>query len=147
MMNYDLQSSIPYLLARAGIKTGQSFSQEIKQFGLTLNEWRVGATLRQRPHQRISEVAEHTSVDASTLSRLIDAMVERNLVVRERNFDDARAVALRLTREGEEIIDKVIPLAQLYERVAMAGLSTERIQLLREMLLQIFENLDLLERN
>ncbi len=145
-MQHDLQSSIPYLLARAGIKTGQCFSQEIKPFGLSLNEWRVGATLRQQPHQRLSEVAEHTSIDASTLSRLIDAMVQRKLVIRERSAEDARAVALRLTHEGESVIDKVIPLAQLYERVAMAGVSPEQVQLLRETLTQVFNNLQLLER-
>lgn len=144
-MSHDLQSSLPYLLARAGIRTGQAFSLEIKQFGLTLNEWRVGATLRQQPHQRLSEVAEHTSIDASTLSRLIDSMVQRKLVLRERSADDARAVALSLTQEGEGMIDKVVPLAQLYERVAMAGISPEHVQLLRDMLTQIFNNLDLLE--
>ncbi len=144
-MSHDLQRSLPYLLARAGIRTGQAFSLEIKQFGLTLNEWRVGATLRQQPHQRLSEVAEHTSIDASTLSRLIDSMVQRKLVLRERSADDARAVALSLTPEGEGVIDKVVPLAQLYERVTMAGISPEHVQLLRDMLTQIFNNLDLLE--
>ncbi len=145
-MSHDLQRSLPYLLARACIRTGQAFSLEIKQFGLTLNEWRVGATLRQQPHQRLSEVAEHTSIDASTLSRLIDSMVQRKLVIRERSADDARAVALSLTQEGESMIDKVVPLAQLYERVAMAGISPEQVQLLRDMLTQIFNNLELLEK-
>jgi DNA-binding MarR family transcriptional regulator len=145
-MSHDLQRSLPYLLARAGIRTGQAFSLEIKQFGLTLNEWRVGATLRQQPHQRLSEVAEHTSIDASTLSRLIDSMVQRKLVIRERSADDARAVALSLTHAGESTIDKVVPLAQLYERVTMAGISPEQVQLLRDMLTQIFNNLDLLEK-
>ena len=144
-MHHDLQHSIPYLLARAGIKTSQSFNTEIKQFGLTLNEWRVGATLRQQPHQRLSEVAEHTSIDASTLSRIVDAMVQRKLVIRERGADDARAVALRLSHEGESVIDKVIPLAQLYERVTLAGVSPDEIQLLRNVLTRIFTNLDLLE--
>ena len=145
-MSHDLQKSIPYLIARAGIRTGQSFSAEIKQFGLTLNEWRVGATLRHQPSQRLSEVAEHTSIDASTLSRLIDTMVQRGLVIRERSAEDARAIALRLTPSGEAIIDKVIPLAQLYERVALAGVPAEQVHMLREILTQIFNNLDLLVR-
>ncbi len=145
-MSHELAQSIPYLIARAGIKTGQAFSAEIKQFDLNLNEWRVGATLRQQPHQRLSEVAEHTSIDASTLSRLIDSMVLRNLVIRERSAGDARAIALRLSPEGEAVVDKVIPLAQLYERVALAGISPDQVQLLRDILTKVFSNLDLLER-
>lgn len=145
-MSHDLQQSIPYLIARAGIRTSQAFSNEIKQFGLTLNEWRVGATLRQQPDQRLSQVAEHTSIDASTLSRLVDAMAQRGLIVREKSREDARAMALRLSAKGEAVIDKVIPLAQLYERVTLAGIPPEQVQQLRDVLTRIFANLDLVDQ-
>ena len=144
-MRHDLQESIPYLLARAGIRTGQAFTQELKQHKLTLNEWRVCATLRHQPSQRIGEVAHHTSIDASTLSRLIDAMIKRKLVVRERDSEDARARSLHLTPKGEALVDRAIPLAQMYERVALAGITAEQAKTLREILARIYDNMDTLK--
>lgn len=143
-MSHDLQESIPYLLASAGIRTGLAFTKELKPYALSLNEWRVCATLRHQPLQRIGEVAHHTSIDASTLSRLIDAMIRRKLLVRERDSADARARALYLTPKGEALVDQVIPLAQMYERVALAGISAEQAKTLREILARIYDNLDAL---
>lgn len=145
-MRHDLEASIPYLVARAGIRMGQAFSVELRRFGLTLNEWRVLATLRQHPQQRLGEVAGHTSVDASTLSRCIDAMVQRGLVSRERSADDARAVALSLTADGAALADRVIPVAQTYERVGLAGIDAAQAALLRELLRRIYDNIERLER-
>jgi len=87
---------------------------------------------------------QHTSVDASTLSRLIDAMNKRKLVVPERDSADARARSLHLTPKGEEVVDRVIPLAQLYERVALAGMSREEAHALRGFLARIYDNMDML---
>lgn len=142
---HDLQASIPFLLASAGNRTGQAFSTELKRFGLALNEWRACASLRQLPGQRLMALAEHTSIDASTLSRMVDGLVQRGVLVRERCDDDARAIALRLTAEGETVVDRVIPLAQLYERVMLSGIDGEQVRLLRELLRRIHDNTALLD--
>jgi DNA-binding MarR family transcriptional regulator len=143
---HALDTSVPYLLARAGIRTGQAFTLELKQFGLTLNDWRVCAALRNNPHQRLMDLAQNTSVDASTLSRVVDGLLQRGLLVRERSSEDARAVALRLTPDGVDLLEKVIPLAQLYERVALAGIDAEQADLLRDMLRRIYDNMAVVER-
>ena len=144
--SHNLETSLPYLLARAGIRSGQAFSAELKQFGLTLNDWRVGASLRYTPHQRLMSLARNTSVDSSTLSRLVDGLIQRGLVLRARSSEDARAVELCLTPEGESLIDKVIPLAKMYERVALAGIDAEQAELLRTLLHRIYDNMAMLER-
>src|SRR5206468_1854450 len=59
--DHDLERAIPYLLARAGMRMGQSFSKELKQFNLSLTEWRVCVALHHKEHQRLSDLASHTS--------------------------------------------------------------------------------------
>jgi DNA-binding MarR family transcriptional regulator len=71
-------------------------------------------------------------------------MIKRKLVVRERDSVDARARSLHLTPKGEELVDRVIPLAQMYERVALAGLSAEEANTLRGFLARIYDNMDML---
>lgn len=143
---HDLATSIPYLIARAGIRTGQAFAVELRQFELSLTEWRVCAALRHTPHQRLSDLAVRTSSDASTLSRTVDGLLQRGLLVRERCADDARAVALALTPEGNALTERVIPLARLYERVALAGIDSEHVELLRRLLDRIYDNMATLAR-
>jgi len=145
-IDHDLERAIPYLLARAGARMGQAFSKELKPFQLNLTEWRVCVALQHKPHQRLSELASHTSTEPSTLSRVIDGLLQRGLLVRDRSDEDARALALNLTAQGRDLTQRIIPLAQLYERVSLAGLTAAQADALRDMLRSIYDNLAVLDR-
>jgi DNA-binding MarR family transcriptional regulator len=143
--NHDLERAIPYLLARAGTRMGQSFSRELKQFNLSLTEWRICVALHHQPHQRLSDLALHTSTEASTLSRTVDGLLQRGVLVRDRSDEDARALALALTEAGRDLTLRIIPLAQLYERVSLSGLSFAQAESLRDMLRMVYDNLAVLD--
>ncbi|MBL0419644.1 MarR family transcriptional regulator [Ramlibacter sp. AW1] len=142
---FDLADAVPYLVTRAGMRMGQAFSKQLRSFDLNLAEWRVCAALHERPHQRLSDLAVQTTAEPSTLSRIVDGMIQRKLVARERSEDDARAIALRLTPEGVDLTQRVIPLAQLYERVALAGLSKPQVDSLKAMLRKLYDNMAVLD--
>ena len=141
VLNQDLQNSIPYLIARAGVRMGQSFTRELRKFDMTLTEWRVCSSLSHLPHQRLSEVALNTSTDPSTLSRVVDGLMQRGLLIRDRSDGDARALALCLTPEGINITQRLIPIAQLYERVSLNGFSSAQAEQLRDMLKLLYDNM------
>ena len=141
VLDNDLQNSIPYLVARAGVRMGQSFTRELRKFDLTLTEWRVCSALGHKPHQRLSEVALNTSTEPSTLSRVMDGLMQRGLLIRERSDEDARALALSLTPEGMDITQRLIPIAQLYERVSLNGFSSAQADQLRDMLKLLYDNM------
>ena len=143
--DFDLELALPYLLARAGTRMGQAFSKELRRFDVSLTEWRVCAALHHAPHQRLSQLAEHTSAEPSTLSRLVDGLLQRGLLVRDRSDEDGRALALSLTDAGRDLTLRIIPLAQLFERVALGGLSSAQADALREMLRSVYANLAVLD--
>jgi DNA-binding MarR family transcriptional regulator len=145
VLDNDLQNSIPYLIARAGVRMGQSFTRELRKFDMTLTEWRVCSTLSHKPHQRLSEVALNTSTEPSTLSRVVDGLMQRGILIRDRSDDDARALALSLTAEGMEITQRLIPIAQLYERVSLNGFSSAQADQLRDMLKLLYDNMSPLD--
>lgn len=124
---------------------GQSFSKELRQFKLSLTEWRVCVALHHKAHQRLSDLALHTSTDASTLSRVVDGLLQRGVLVRDRSDEDARALALSLTEAGRDLTLRIIPLAQVYERVSLAGLTTVQAESLRDMLRMVYDNLAVLD--
>jgi len=69
-----LDSYLPYLLNRAGARIAASFSEEVRPLGATLQMWRVLAALRERDGRRMGDLSETTSIEVSTLTRLVDAM-------------------------------------------------------------------------
>lgn len=137
-----LQDFLPYLLNRAGMKIGLVFSRDVEPYGVTLPMWRVLIELWHKGDHRLGELAERTTIDLSTLSRLIVSMQRKRLVVRRRSGLDRRALSLALTEKGLELVEKVAPYALHYEQVAIQGLSESEIALLKRALRKVFENLD-----
>ena len=95
-----LQDFLPYLLNRAGMKIGLVFSRDVEPYGVTLPMWRVLIELWHKGDHRLGELAERTTIDLSTLSRLIVSMQRKRLVVRRRSGLDRRALSLALTERG-----------------------------------------------
>ena len=54
----------------------------MRQYGISLQVWRILASLLWRDRQRITELALNTSIEVSTVSRLVAANVRRGLLTR-----------------------------------------------------------------
>lgn len=141
MSGFDLQNFMPYLINRAGVRISDHFAVELRRFGLSIAMWRVLASIWHDGAMRLSELADSTSIEVSTLSRQITGMQRRRLVTRTRAVDDARAVAVDLTPEGRALTAQIIPLAVAYETMALQGFSTEDGATLRRLLTRLYINL------
>lgn len=142
---YKLSTSMPFLLARLGVRMGALFSQRIAIYDLTLPMYRVLAALSERPDQKLNELSAMTNVELSTMSRLVGTMVSRNLVSRHRQPTNERTVRINLTARGAELAATLHKEAQHYEDVAVSTLKPAETDRLRVTLTRIFEALDVLE--
>jgi DNA-binding MarR family transcriptional regulator len=146
MSDFDLTRYLPYLINRTGVRIASAFIEELRPHGITLPMWRVLAALDHEDGQRISDVAALTSIDVSTLSRLLDAMQEKGLIERRRgNGGDARVVTVHETAAGHVLTAKIIPIARHYEEVALAGFSAKEAEALKAMLVRVYRNIAALE--
>lgn len=143
---FELARFLPYLINRAGARLAAAFSREIAPQGVGLQEWRVLAALTANGPQRLGDLARLTSIDVSTLSRLVGRMARNELIARARARDDRRAVRLALSAGGRHVVDSIMPLAHLYERTALAGFDADEAESLRAMLQRVYRNLDALPR-
>jgi len=148
---FDLSVYLPYLLNRAGSRIAESFSEKLKaEHDLTLPMWRVLASLNHRDGQRVGELASMTTIEVSTLSRLLGTMQRRGLVERRRPAlhavdGDARTVAIHATGAGQALTARLIPEALHYEATALTGFTGDEAEMLKRMLRRLFENMDRLE--
>lgn len=127
-------------MARATNRMGNAFSKALKPFGLNLSEWRVCASLLYVPRQTLSELSLHASSDISALSRIIDRLESQELVSRERSTTDGRSIRVVLTKKGEELALRIVPIAKRHETVVLSGFTADDAKALRFMLLKLYEN-------
>jgi DNA-binding MarR family transcriptional regulator len=137
-----LDSYLPYLLNRAGARIAAAFSEEVRPLGATLQMWRVLAALRERDGRRMGDLSETTSIEVSTLTRLVDNMEKKGLVARRRDAGDARAVLLHATAAGRRLTRRILPIAERYEAVALAGFSVSEAATLKAGLRRLYANMD-----
>ncbi len=143
---YRFSTSLPYLLARLGVRMGELFARELARDGLTLPMFRVLAVLTETGEkQRLGELSALTSTETSTMSRLLSEMQRRGLVTRERPENDQRSLSVCLTKSGATLAARLIPRAAHYERVALGNLSARSAAQLKTELTQIYGRLDTLE--
>jgi DNA-binding MarR family transcriptional regulator len=137
-----LDDYVPYLLNRAGARIAASFGEEVRPFGITLQMWRALAALTDRDGQTVGELSGHTSIEISTLSRVLDGLQRLKLMERRRAQSDGRVVTLHLTAAGRAMTRRIIPIAERYERVAVAGLSSRDVETLKRLLRTLYANMD-----
>jgi DNA-binding MarR family transcriptional regulator len=140
--SFDLGDFLPYLLNRAGARLALGFSRGLKRHGVVLQEWRVLAVLLAHGTQRLLDLAALTSIDRSTLSRLVERMERGGLVARSRTAIDGRETLVTLTPQGRKTTRAILPMARHYESVALEGLSADEAKALKQLLVRVYANLD-----
>ena len=141
-----LDDYLPYLLNRAGARIATAFAGEMRPLKASLQEWRVLAALRERDGRRMGDLSQTISIEVSTLTRLVDAMERKGLVGRRRDPGDARAVAVFVRPAGRRLTQRILPIAERYERVALKGFTAREAGILRQALRRLYANIDELER-
>jgi DNA-binding MarR family transcriptional regulator len=137
----NLGNFLPYLVNRVGFAFVANFTQALARHDLSIAMWRVLAALSNNGEQRLIDLAEMTSIDVSTLSRLVTRLVHMELVSRKRSETSNREVLIELTATGRGIVDRLIPIAHNLERTAVDGIPAKDVAVLKRCLRRIYENM------
>ncbi len=141
----DLFRFVPFRLNRLAAEVSASLSEEYQErYALDIPEWRVLATIGFRNEACSAQYIAHcTRTHKSTISRAVTALLARQLVERVANEDDRREFALRMTRKGTALYERLVPRLLRKEQEMMSCLTaTERKDFAR-LLGKIENSLDL----
>ena len=112
-LHLDLGNYLPYLINRVGFALVHNFTRDaLARHDLSIAMWRVLAALSSNGEQRLIDLAGMTSIDVSTLSRLVTRLAQIGLASRKRSKTSNREVLIELTAKGREIVDRMIPIAR-----------------------------------
>lgn len=85
----------------------QATRKEVEAFGITQIQMLVLRMLKQNPLIGLNELSDRMHTSASTTSGLADRLVQAGLIARERPAKDRRAIVLKLTEEGERLLERI----------------------------------------
>jgi MarR family transcriptional regulator, organic hydroperoxide resistance regulator len=138
-----LADYLPYLVNRVGSVLAEQFGAEtLAPYGLSIALWRVLAVLAASGRQRQIDLAELTSIDASTLSRIVTRLVHLGLVTRTRSASSNREVAVALSAKGSALVARLIAPARRIEADASAGISPQELAVLKRCLRRMYANME-----
>jgi DNA-binding MarR family transcriptional regulator len=139
---FDLDTHLFYWMTRVVALRDRQIAVALKQFSLRVPEWRVLATLSSRHGAAMSELAEHTAIDRTTLSRTVDRMVRAGWLARIADTQDMRVTRLVLSARGERLFAAVLPVVDELNRSALKGLPEGVPSLVRWALAAMRDNLE-----
>ena len=109
-----------------------------REFGVSVLEWRITASLGLLGRATASEIADLAVLDKSNVSRTVRRLLERGFVERSDHPDDSRKKVLSLTREGRAMHERVAKRSQERETLLFEGWSDRD----RETFLALAKRLD-----
>ena len=138
----ELDDYLPYLINRVGTAIAATYTEDIlAPLDLSLAMWRVLAALSNNGEQRQIDLVDMTSIDASTMSRLVTRLVRAGLVTRVRSKTSSREVVVALSAKGRAQVENLIPIAKGLESTASNGLSAKELAVVRRALRLMYRNL------
>jgi DNA-binding MarR family transcriptional regulator len=133
-----LQNYLPYRLSVAANAVSRLIARAYEDgFGLKIPQWRLIAVLADEGPLTPQALCSSTIMDKVTVTRAAQGLLRRRLVRRLPNHLDGRSHRLALTRTGERIYRKIVPLALEHEARLLQGFTRADALRLERLLRQL----------
>lgn len=95
--------------------------------GVTAPQRAVLQVIARQPGASASEVAEVVHLHASTVTGILQRLIERGLVLRKKSQDDARKVVLQITEAGKKASEARGTASETAVKRALGGFSQDEV--------------------
>jgi len=119
------------LQAREGLL--KQLRPALKDSGLTDQQWRVMSELVRVNEISASELAAAACLRASSLSRIIKDLENRQFLLRRSHRDDLRRTMISITLRGRSVVEGVLPVAAGIADDIAARFGSERIETVHDL--------------
>lgn len=135
-----LHDLVGYLVHRTDVKMTNYFTNRLKPYGVTPEQWGIISILNHEKGTTQKELAEGIDKNQTTVVRMIQSMERKGLVKKIFNEQDRRSHLLFLTEKGDEIKKAILPVVIDAHRTVTNQLSDEEIQQLKLLLNKLFHS-------
>lgn len=137
-----IDRSIIHLLHRASQRASEIFAQETRDFDLTARQYAVITTVAQHEGLSQTDLVRLTGIDRSTLADVVQRLLKRGVIQRERTTQDGRTYAVSLSAEGRELLNSIKPYARRADRLVLSCLGDEDGKMAAQVLYRLLRKAD-----
>ncbi|MGZ3586679.1 MAG: MarR family winged helix-turn-helix transcriptional regulator [Candidatus Limnocylindrales bacterium] len=130
----DRYARIAEAYERMALKAASFHASEFVELDLTMSQAKALYVARAAGELRISELAAQLGVGVSTVSALVDRLVDQNLLRRHVDPSDRRHVYVSITPEGSARLDRLRELSVAQLRTLLERLSGEELAIIEQAL-------------
>jgi DNA-binding MarR family transcriptional regulator len=138
MNHAEMEKGQPaFLLAQLGAHAASQFAEKLGVLELTPPDAGILRLLRIAAGLSQQELAAKLQIHPSRLVAILDNLEKRGVVERRANADDRRLYSLHLTKDGEEILNRIGKVAREHQDALLSTLSNEERHQLTSLLVRI----------
>ena len=132
------------MLINSAQQVTKKFVQNATESGLdiSLDQWMVLGPIWQLESASQKELGEMCLKDKTNITRIIDALEEKNLVVRVEDQIDHRIKRVVLTNAGKQLLHDVLPIMEKTRQEVRENISDHDIDIFNNVLSKILQNLN-----
>ncbi len=140
---FSIDDSLGFILSRSARALSHTLRKEMQMHGydITPGHWGILARLFEADGITQQELACANCKDKTNITRLIDGLAKRNLIVRIPDSEDRRSNLVYLTEEGKELRHQLTPIVMDVLEEACKEMSNSDVQRLKELLNRVYQNL------
>jgi DNA-binding MarR family transcriptional regulator len=117
-----IDRSMIHLLHRASQRASEIFAIETRDFDLTARQYAVLTTVAQNEGLSQTGLVRLTGIDRSTLADVVQRLLKRGIIERQRTAQDGRTYAVMLSGQGRELLEEIKPYVRRADRIVLSCL-------------------------
>ena len=138
--NYIIEESIGYLIKQAQVMLHRTIDSKMAALDLTAMQWGPLMLIAYGKANTAAELSRCAGVETSTMTRMLDRLETKGLLVRKRSETDRRIIYLELSVEGEALVSKVPDLLAESFNKHLRGFDAQELAAVKSMLRRIIAN-------
>jgi DNA-binding MarR family transcriptional regulator len=132
-----------FITGKASTAIARRLQKKFNQAGLnlTIEQWSVLYHLWKEDGRSQQELCSATFRDKPSITRLVDNLEKLQLVKRVASESDRRINRIHLTKQAQKLEQQTMALAEETLNDALGGVPPDQINLCKEVLQQVYDNL------
>ena len=140
-MQFDMDLSLGFILNRTSIQSKALFTQKIKEFDISPEQWSLVFRVVETNGLTQKELSDSTYKDQANITRSIDRLERKGLLKRVSNQMDRRIINIYPTEKAINLVEKIIPISSRFNNYLTENFTDEEKNQLIKLLNKVYENL------
>jgi len=140
MEKYQFSKSLGHLFHNINLTMRKRLEKEIAGFNLATSHQFGVLLLLSKKNMSQKEISNATLADEPSTTRMLDRMIKKGLIGKERSKEDKRKHIVYITEKGQSLLQDIMPIVIKNNNYVASLLEEEELEILFKLLNKINNN-------